>query len=567
MKKGQILEGTVEKLEFPNKGVLHTQDGEKIIVKHCIPGQKIRYMAQKRRKGKWEGRLLEVLERSSTELEKPSCIHANSCGGCAYQTLDYEQQLVLKQNQVKKLLGPVIKTEGHGQQQSRSEIDFNWFYGIKLSPRQFGYRNKMEYSFGDEYLHGPLALGMHKRDSFYDLVTTDHCRIVDSDFNQILSAVLLYFSNSKTSYLKKNTHIGYLRHLLVRKAAKTGEILIDLITTTQNCGLVSEAILMDGFRDALLQLELAGTIVGILHTANDSVADVVKDEGTQILYGQDYFFEELLGLKFKISPFSFFQTNSLGAEVLYQTVLELLNSTSSQSDQVVFDLYCGTGTIAQIVAPAAQQVIGVEIVEEAVKAAQENAVLNGLSNCKFIAGDVLKVLDEIPERPDFIILDPPREGVHPKALKKMIDYGVEKMIYISCKPTSLARDLQVLQEGGYKVERCCCVDLFPGTYHVETVVQLSLKKNVPKIEIIMHPDGESNYTTAEKITYQKIKEYVKEKHGLNVPSLYIAQVKEKCGLDKRENFNLPKSENTRVPKCTPEKENAIIDAFRHFSMI
>lgn len=479
MKKGQILEGTVEKVEFPNKGILHTQDGEKIIIKHCIPGQKIRYMAKKRRKGKWEGQLQEVLEHSSLELEQPACIHAGSCGGCTYQSLDYEQQLILKQSQVKELLGPIIKTTSNvtqHQQLSQSETDLPWFYGIKPSPKQFGYRNKMEFSFGDEYLDGPLALGMHKRDSFYDLVTTNHCQIVDSDFNKILSTVLLYFSNAQISYLKKNTHIGYLRHLLVRKAAKTGEILIDLVTTTQNCGPMPETSLLDGFCAILLQQKLAGTIVGILHTQNDSIADVVKDCGTQILFGQDYFYEEILGLKFKISPFSFFQTNSLGAEVLYQTVREMLCSTQSKPDQVVFDLYCGTGTITQIVAPAARQVIGVEIVEEAVNAARENAVLNGLTNCKFIAGDVLKVLDEITEMPDFIILDPPREGIHPKALKKIINFGVERMIYISCKPTSLARDLLVLLESGYEVERCWCVDLFPGTCHVETICSLTLIK-------------------------------------------------------------------------------------------
>lgn len=567
MKKGQILEGAVEKVEFPNKGILHTQEGEKIIVKHCIPGQKIRYMAKKRRKGKWEGRLLEILEHSSMELEQPACIHANNCGGCAYQALNYEQQLIIKQTQVKELLAPVVKTEQSGQQQSQSESDFPWFYGIKPSPKQFGYRNKMEYSFGDEYLDGPLALGMHKRDSFYDLVTVDHCQIVDSDFNKILSSVLQYFSDSQASYFKKNTHIGYLRHLLVRKAAKTGEILIDLVTTTQNCGLTSESDLLSGFRDILLQLELTGTIVGILHTSNDSVADIVKNEGTQILYGQDYFFEELLGLKFKISPFSFFQTNSLGAEVLYQTVRELLCSTSTQPAQVVFDLYCGTGTIAQIVAPAAKRVIGVEIVEEAVKAAQENAILNRLSNCKFIAGDVLKVLDEIPERPDFIILDPPREGIHPKALKKIIGYGVEHMIYISCKPTSLARDLQVLQESGYEMERCYCADLFPGTVHVETVILLSQQKADDAIEVDLDLD-ELDLTSAEtKATYQKIKEYVLKEYGLKVSSLYISQTKRKYGLDVRENYNHSKKENPKVPRCTSEKEEAILAALKYFAMI
>ena len=242
-----------------------------------------------------------------------------------------------------------------------------------------------------------------------------------------------------------------------------------------------------------------------------------------------YIEEELLGLTFKITAFSFFQTNSLGAEVLYSKAREYVGTTK---DKVVFDLYSGTGTIAQILAPVAKKVIGVEIVEEAVAAAAENAERNGLDNCEFIA-DVLKALDNITDHPDFIMLDPPRDGIHPKALEKIIDYGVDSMVYISCKPTSLARDLAVLQQRGYKVVKSCCVDMFPNTVHVETVVKLSLKKDTPKIEVTMEPDEESNYTPEEKATYSKIKEYVKEKYGVNVHTSYIAQVKRMCGLLRR----------------------------------
>lgn len=411
-----------------------------------------------------------------------------------YQNLPYEEQLAVKAGQVIELLKPAVKEDGiellkpavieEENAESKNDEGFPaWFEGIKPSPKQFEYRNKMEFSFGDEYKDGPLALGMHKRDSFYDLVTVNQCRIVDSDFNQILQEVLDYFTRKGVSYLKKKSHEGYLRHLLVRKAEKTGEILIDLVTTTQYCGTVSESELMEGFQKAVLQLDLRGKIVGILHTQNDSVADVVKDEGTQILFGQDYFYEELLGLRFKISAFSFFQTNSLGAEVLYETVREFIGSLNGRRDSVVYDLYSGTGTIAQMMAPAAGRVIGVEIVDEAVQAARENAEMNGLSNCEFIAGDVLKVLDTIEEKPDFIILDPPREGVHPKALEKILDYGVERMVYISCKPTSLARDLGVMQERGYRVERCCCVDLFAGVYHVEVICLLSKLHAKQTIEV------------------------------------------------------------------------------------
>ncbi len=273
-------------------------------------------------------------------------------------------------------------------------------------------------------------------------------------------------------FYKKLSHIGYLRHLLVRRAVKTGEILIDLVTTTQTETLpkgVAEEQMLNEWKEQIMALPLEGKLAGILHTKNDSLADVVQNDSTDILYGQDFFYEELLGLKFRISPFSFFQTNSLGAEVLYETARSYIGETK---DKVVFDLYSGTGTIAQIAAPVAKKVVGVEIVAEAVEAAKENARLNGLANCEFIAGDVLKVIDEIPDKPDLIILDPPRDGIHPKALSKIIDYGVDRMVYISCKPTSLVRDLVMLQERGYKVEKVCCVDMFPSTGNCEVCVEL-----------------------------------------------------------------------------------------------
>ena len=276
-----------------------------------------------------------------------------------------------------------------------------------------------------------------------------------------------------------------------------------------------------------------------------------------------------MGLRFQISPFSFFQTNSLGAEVLYSTAREFIlgDNPDMLADKTVYDLYSGTGTIAQMLAPVCKKVVGVEIIEEAVEAAKENAALNHLDNCEFLAGDVLKVLDTIEERPDYIVLDPPRDGIHPKALEKIINYGVDHMIYISCKPTSLARDLEVLLARGYVVDKVQCVDMFPNTVHVETVVKLSLKKDTPKIEVTMEPDEESNYTPEEKATYQKIKDYVKDKYGVNVHTSYIAQVKRMCGLDMGENYNKSKKENPEVKQCPQEKVEYIKDALKHFGLI
>lgn len=277
---------------------------------------------------------------------------------------------------------------------------------------------------------------------------------------KILCCVLEYFQERKTSFYKKMQHVGYLRHLLLRRANTTGEILVNLVTTSQ------EEMDLTPLKEALLALDLEGKIVGFLHIINDGLSDMVRSDETRILYGQDYFYEEILGLKFKVTPFSFFQPNSYGAEVLYNTAREYLGSTK---DMTVFDLYSGTGTISQILAPVAKEVIGVEIVEEAVEAAKANAALNGIENCHFIAGDVLKVIDEIKEKPDTIVLDPPRDGIHPKALPKIIQYGVDKIVYISCKPSSLARDLEVFLQRGYRVEKCVCVDQFCQTVHVEVV--------------------------------------------------------------------------------------------------
>ena len=449
MKKKDIIEGKIIKTEFPNKGTFICED-QKVTVKGVIDGQTIKGQVTKKRKSGCVVRLLDVLEKSPLEDAKPVCPHFGICGGCFYQTVSYENQLKIKEGMVRDLL--------------KDYVNDDIWEEIKGSPKVHGYRNKMEFSFGDEYKDGPLALGMHKRGSFHDIVNVTECKIVDEDFRRIIKAVLEFATDTGLPYYHRMRHTGFFRHLLVRKAVRTGEILIDLVTTSE--AQLDEARLVE----KLTGLSYDGKLAGILHTTNNSLADVVKDEGTKILYGQDYFYEELLGLKFKITPFSFFQTNSLGAEVLYEAARSYIGETK---DKVIFDLYSGTGTIAQILAPVAKKVVGVEIVEEAVEAAKENAALNGLDNCTFWAGDVLKVIDDLGEVPDLIVLDPPRDGVHPKALEKIIDFGVERMVYIACKPTSLARDLELLQGRGYQVERIGCVDLFPSTYHIETCVLLS----------------------------------------------------------------------------------------------
>lgn len=543
MKKGEIYEGKVTEVNFPNKGKVECENGT-VTVKNVIPGQNIRFMINKKRSGKYEGRLLEVLEKSPLESVTDICPHFGVCGGCVYQSVSYENQLAIKEGQVKKLIDNVCS-------------DYE-FLGITGSPVTTAYRNKMEFTFGDEFKDGPLSLGLHKKNSFYDILTVTGCRNIDEDYSKILKITVDYFNEKKLPFYHKMTHEGYLRNLLVRKAYKTGEIIIDIITSTQIDFDLSEYV------ELLKKADYKGTLNGILHTVNDSLADAVINEGTEVLYGKDYIYEELLGLKFKITPFSFFQTNSLGAEVLYTKTREFVGEIDNQ---VVFDLYSGTGTIAQILAPVAKKVVGVEIIEEAVVAARENARLNGLDNCEFIAGDVLKVIDDIKDKPDMIVLDPPRDGIHPKAIDKIIDFGVNKIVYVSCKPTSLARDIEIFEARGYKVKKVCCVDMFPGTGHVETVVQLVRKIPDAYIDITVDMD-ELDLTSSEaKATYEEIKDYIFEKFGLKVSSLNIAQVKTKCGITERENYNKPKSENTKQPQCTKDKEEAIMNALRHFKMI
>lgn len=558
MKKGQILEGYIERVDFPNKGFAVVEDEEKkVIVKNTVPEQKVRFAVNKIRKGQAEGRLLEILEHSPEECQ-PACPHFGVCGGCTYQNLPYEKQVEMKEAQI------------HAMMDAAVDGDYIW-EGVKESPVRDAYRNKMEFSFGDEYKDGPLALGMHKRGSFHDIVNVTECKIVDEDFRRIIKAVLEFATDTGLPYYHRMRHTGFFRHLLVRKAVRTGEILIDLVTTSE--AQLDEARLVE----KLTGLSYDGKLAGILHTTNNSLADVVKDEGTKILYGQDYFYEELLGLKFKITPFSFFQTNSLGAEVLYEAARSYIGETK---DKVIFDLYSGTGTIAQILAPVAKKVVGVEIVEEAVEAAKENAALNGLDNCTFWAGDVLKVIDDLGEVPDLIVLDPPRDGVHPKALEKIIDFGVERMVYIACKPTSLARDLELLQGRGYQVERIGCVDLFPSTVHVETVVLLSHKKPDGHINVkVEFGEGEGKlsldniakraeeYKPKERVTYKMIKEYIEAKYGFKVHTAYIAEVKRDLGLPM---YDAPNAvEKLKQPRKhpTPEKVEAIKDALKHFEII
>ena len=498
MKKGDLVDGVVTELRFPNKGSVQvlTEDGttEHVTVKNVIPEQQVRLRVTRTGHGRIEGRLQEILQPSSFELSGDSvCPHFNICGGCLMQSVPYDKQLEIKSAEMRQLFVPVM---GEELFDSINE-------GIIGSPKSSEYRNKMELSFGNEEKDGPLRLGMHRRGSFYDIEEVYDCRIMDSVFRKILTITADYYREKELSFFHKMAHTGYLRHLLLRKGEKSNQYLIDLITST-DIDPEAEKYMLREWCDRLLSEINGGEIQGILHTRNDRSADAVIDEGTDILYGTDYFYDEILGLDFKVTPFSFFQTNTLGAEKLYETAREFITGRNYSNDNEVceeknvekdidkkpdinmeksieegrflgevFDLYSGTGTIAQVLSPAATHVTGVEIVEEAVEAARENAELNRLTNCDFIAGDVFKVLESLDTIPDTIVLDPPRDGVSQKALGKILGYGVKNIIYIACKPTSLARDIPAFMEAGYKADRFKLVDMFPSTSGVEAMIKFS----------------------------------------------------------------------------------------------
>ncbi len=489
MKKGDIVTGVVKRIDFPNKAIVDVGDGQYVTVKNLLPGQKVDIRITKKRHGQMEGRLINLIERSDKEIPSP-CPYNDICGGCIYQTLPYEEELKIKEAMVQKILG--------------SHVEEAQYDGILSGNDITGYRNKMEYTFGDEYKDGPMTLGMHRAGGHMDIIDVPKCQIADEDFGLVLKATKEFFSERGIPFMNKFSHKGYLRHLVVRKSGNTGEMMVMLVTCSSLEGIDyvnndnEEKKIKTLLNDYVNHLcELCGTrgsgsdadgvnadmgggdftgglhnkLVGIIHITNDSPADAVICQKAEVLYGRDYFYEELLGLKFKVSPMSFLQNNSKGAEVLYSKVREYLNTDNLENARV-FDLYSGTGTITQVVAPVCKSVLGIEIVEEAVESACENAKLNKLDNVSFMAGDVFECLKEVEEKPDYIIVDPPREGITPKSLAKILDYGVDRIIYVSCKASSLANDLVMCREKGYKVVRYAMVDLFPRTTGIETVCML-----------------------------------------------------------------------------------------------
>ncbi|MBQ5436915.1 MAG: 23S rRNA (uracil(1939)-C(5))-methyltransferase RlmD [Firmicutes bacterium] len=382
--------------------------------------------------------------------ETVKCPSADLCGGCSYQGVPYELQLKNKEGEVRGYL-------------KNSGFSPDILTGIKPCPVIAGYRNKMEYTFGNEQKGGELRLGMHRKKSFISVTDGSCCQIVPEDFNTLVRMTLdLCLERGYVQYSKK-FHTGLLRNLILRRGMRTGELLVNIVTSSET------AFDEEGFLSMVMGAPLSSIVCGVLHTVNDDPSDAVNVQDMRILWGRDWYMEEIMGLRFKVGAFSFFQTNVDAAERLYRDALDLIPGIEGKT---VYDLYCGTGTISQAMALKAKMVYGVEIVEEAVIAARENAALNGLDNCRFVADDVQNALSGLPEPPDVIVVDPPRSGIMPKALSQILSYKVPQILYISCNPKTMAENLRAAVLSGYRPSGVTAYDNFPFTRHTECVCLL-----------------------------------------------------------------------------------------------
>lgn len=449
MKAKEILDIKIDKTIFGGESENNTLDEKKIIMKGGIQGQTVKAIIQKKRKDKIQAKILEVVEKSPLETQEV-CKQFGRCGGCTYLSVSYENQLKIKSEQLLEL----FQKNGHSE---ITNID------IVPSPVEQEYKNKMEFTFGNEEKGGELVVGLHRKNSSMSIIPVEDCKIIDEDYRQILKFTGKYFREKSLPHYHIMSHQGYLRHLVVRKGTNTGEILINIVTTSQIDFDMREYV------EGLKNLNLNGEIIGILHTTNDSLSDTVIADKIDILYGRDYFYDSLLGKKFKISPFSFFQTNTKGAETLYKTAIDMIRGEKD----LIFDLYSGTGTIAISLSQRAKKVIGIEIIDEAVQMAKENARNNNIQNVEFISGDVKEEITKLSTNPQLIILDPPRAGINPKALKDIINFNAEEILYISCNPKMLNQDLTILKESGYKLKEIKAVDMFPNSYHCEVICLMS----------------------------------------------------------------------------------------------
>ena len=524
------------------EGVGHLESGLTVFVRGALRGERCRISILKASKRCAWGRLLAVEEPSPARVT-PDCPYYPKCGGCQLRHMSYEEELSLKLGRVNDALQRI------GGLSLRAEV-------IHPAPERTGYRNKVQFPVGLAP-NGGIRLGFYRRRS-HEIVPVERCLLQPEVSNRAGQIVRRWMVERQIAPYDERSHTGLVRHLFCRTNA-AGELLVCLVV---NAGaLPEEGELVRRLRAGLPKL------AGVVLSENRERTNVVLGRSFRTLWGRDWLEDTLCGLTFRLSVPSFFQVNRRQAEVLYRRALDFAGLTGRET---VLDLYCGTGTISLVMAQRARRVIGAEIVPEAIEDAKANARRNGLENARFLcadAGQAAEMLAGQGIRPDVISVDPPRKGLSHEVIEAICQMAPERVVYVSCDPGTLARDLALLDERGYRAERAEAVDLFPRTGHVETVVLLSKLKVDHHIEIELKMD-ELDLTAAEsKATYDEIKAYVLNKYGLKVSQLYIAQIKRKCGIIERKNYNVSKKEDAKVPQCPPEKEAAIMDALKHFQMI
>ena len=548
--KNDVLTVKIEDMGHDGEGIGKCE-GYTLFVKDTVIGDLAEVKVIKAKKNYGYARLMRLIEPSPHRVE-PICPVARPCGGCQLQMLDYAEQLRFKE---KKIAQNLQRIGG------MTEIPMEPIVGME-SP--FRYRNKAQFPIGQDK-NGKLITGFYAGRT-HQIMENRNCYLGVEQNEEILNRILAWMEENSVSAYQEETGKGLVRHVLIRFGFTTKEIMVCLVVNGKKLPAEKKLI------QSLTELE---GMTSITLSVNRERTNVIMGKEIRCLWGQEFITDYIGKVKYQISPLSFYQVNPVQTEKLYSLALEYAGLTG---EETVWDLYCGIGTISLFLAQKAKKVYGVEIVPEAIADAKNNAKINGIENAEFFVGKSEEVLPEYYEKyakehpgehahADVIVVDPPRKGCEENLLRTMADMQPDRIVYVSCDSATLARDLKILQELGYEVKKVRGVDQFPMTCHVETVVLLSKLNTKQHIEVELNLD-ELDLTSAEsKATYDEIKAYVLEKHGLKVSSLYISQVKRKCGLDVGQNYNLSKKENAKVPKCPPEKEAAIMDALKYFQMI
>ena len=542
-RKNDLVTLEIEDCGIDGEGI-GKADGFTVFVKDAVIGDTVTAKIIKAKKNYGYGRLMEVLKPSPYRVE-PKCEFARQCGGCQLQALSYDQQLVFKTNKVK----------GHLER-------IGGFTDIPMEPiigmdELFHYRNKAQFPVGRNK-EGKIVTGFYAGRT-HNIIENRDCALGVAENKEVLNRVIAHMEKYGIEPYNEATGKGLVRHVLIRYGYFTKEVMVCLILNGNK--LPKEEQLVKSL------CEIPG-MTSITINVNKKHSNVILGEEIRLLWGQEYITDRIGDISYQISPLSFYQVNPMQTQKLYAKALEYADL---HGEETVWDLYCGIGTISLFLAQKAKFVRGVEIVPAAIENAKENAKLNGLENTEFFVGKAEEVLPREYKKngvyADVIVVDPPRKGCDETLLETMVEMNPDRIVYVSCDSATLARDLKYLCERGYELRKVCPVDQFGMTVHVETVVLLSQQKPDDTIEIDLDLD-ELDATSAElKATYQEIKDYVLKESGLKVSSLYISQVKRKCGIEVGENYNLPKSENARVPQCPKEKEEAIKAALKYFAMI